>query len=55
MANVKDAVTSFGKGAVETIGGFIKKIGNVGSAIMTGQKQIEANLNNKEILINMIK
>ena len=49
LSNVKDAVTSFGKGAGETIGGFIKKIGNVGSAIMTGQKQIEANFNNKEI------
>lgn len=49
VGTVKDAVTSFGKGAGETIGGFIKKIANVGSAIINGQKQIEANFNNRDI------
>ena len=49
VGKVKSSVTSFAKGAGETIGGFIKKIGDVNSAIRTGQAQIEKNFNNKDI------
>lgn len=49
VGKVKSSVTSFAKGAGETIGGFIKKIGDVNSAIKTGQAQIEKNFNNKDI------
>ena len=48
-SKVKDGVISFGKGVGDTVGGFMKQISNVGSAIMNGQKQIEANFNNKDL------
>lgn len=45
----KDGIVNFAKGVGNTVGGFMKQIQNVGSAITNGQKQIEANFNNKDI------